>query len=186
MNLAAAFADVLKDFGIESKVSNPSSRTNIRAYRTAQILSVTCDNASNNDTMTDHLAAKLKAFGGQFARTRCFLHILNLSATGLIRQFDVKAVGDMEEADDDVRELLRHVRELEAEEQELAGELESGEVGGEGDDELFGDDDESWVDEVEALEGEELQQFEREVRPVKMVLTKVSHRPEKRTRDLTL
>ncbi|KAI0745591.1 hypothetical protein C8Q76DRAFT_601559, partial [Earliella scabrosa] len=56
-----------------------------------QCLAVTCDNASNNDTMIDEL---LKAhnlgrqFGGQHARVRCFLHILNLVAKSLIRQFD--------------------------------------------------------------------------------------------------
>lgn len=148
------------------------------------------DNASNNDTMTDHLAGLLKAFGGQFARTRCFLHILNLSATSLIRPFDVKAVSDVEEADDDVRELLTHVRELEAEERELAGELESGEVGGDGDDELLGEDEESWLDEVESLDGEDEKEFQQEVRPVKMVLTKVRRSPGwpggRSQRDLTL
>ncbi|KAH9849693.1 hypothetical protein C2E23DRAFT_736527, partial [Lenzites betulinus] len=141
------------------------------------ILSMTADNASNNDTMTDHLAGLLPAFGGQFARTRCFLHILNLSAKSLIRPFDVKAVGDVEEAaDEDVRELLAQVRELEEEERAQAENRESGEVRGNGDDELLADDDESWIDEVASLEGEELEDFEREVRPVKMVLTKVSTR----------
>ena len=43
-------------------------------------------------------------------------------------------------------------------------------------DELDGvvdDDDESWVDEVAELTLEEQEEFEREVRPVKMVLVKV-------------
>lgn len=139
--------------------------------------------------MTDHLAELLKAFGGQFGRTRCFLHILNLSATSLIRPFDVKVVGDVEETDKEVQELLTHVRLLEAEERELNGELENGEVGGDGDDELLGDDEESWLDEVESLEGEEEEEFQREVRPVKMVLTKVRRSPVspdgRRQRDLT-
>ncbi|EIW58948.1 uncharacterized protein TRAVEDRAFT_102125, partial [Trametes versicolor FP-101664 SS1] len=53
-----------------------------------QILSVTCDNASNNDTMVAHLEAMLEVFGGDYARTRCFLHILNLTAKSLLKQFD--------------------------------------------------------------------------------------------------
>ncbi|EIW51900.1 uncharacterized protein TRAVEDRAFT_78597, partial [Trametes versicolor FP-101664 SS1] len=53
-----------------------------------QILGVTCDNASNNDVMVDHLNVLLEAFGGSFARTRCFLHILNLTAKSLLKQFD--------------------------------------------------------------------------------------------------
>ncbi|KAI0349628.1 hypothetical protein OH77DRAFT_1368935, partial [Trametes cingulata] len=53
-----------------------------------QILSVTCDNASSNDTMTEHLAELLEAFNGGYSRTRCFLHILNLTVMSLIQQFD--------------------------------------------------------------------------------------------------
>ncbi|KAI9056832.1 hypothetical protein FKP32DRAFT_1557130, partial [Trametes sanguinea] len=53
-----------------------------------QILSVTCDNASSNDTMTEELADLLTAFDGDYSRTRCFLHILNLVAKSMLRQFD--------------------------------------------------------------------------------------------------
>ncbi|KAI0371190.1 hypothetical protein BV20DRAFT_906067, partial [Pilatotrama ljubarskyi] len=52
------------------------------------ILSVTCDNASNNDTMTEELAQLLTSFGGNYARTRCFLHITNLTAQSLLHEFD--------------------------------------------------------------------------------------------------
>ncbi|KAF8219060.1 hypothetical protein L208DRAFT_1130915, partial [Tricholoma matsutake] len=58
--LAIAFAEVLRDFSIEHK-----------------ILSVTCDNASNNDTMStklDHMLTKYSPVNC----TRCFAHILNL------------------------------------------------------------------------------------------------------------
>ncbi|RPD53315.1 hypothetical protein L226DRAFT_427875, partial [Lentinus tigrinus ALCF2SS1-7] len=53
-----------------------------------QIMNVTCDNASNNDTMIAHLAKLLPAFEGDFHRTRCFAHIVNLVARSLLRQFD--------------------------------------------------------------------------------------------------
>ncbi|TFK81405.1 hypothetical protein K466DRAFT_502174, partial [Polyporus arcularius HHB13444] len=46
-----------------------------------QILSVTGDNASNNTTLTEALAEALPEFQGDFARTRCYLHILNIVVT---------------------------------------------------------------------------------------------------------
>ncbi|RDX45346.1 hypothetical protein K466DRAFT_443634, partial [Polyporus arcularius HHB13444] len=52
------------------------------------ILSVTCDNASSNDTMIEELSQLLPEFQGDFSRTRCFLHILNLVAKAMLKQFD--------------------------------------------------------------------------------------------------
>lgn len=137
-------------------------------HLTAQILSVTCDNASNNDTMTDALADLLPAFQGQYARTRCFLHILNLVAKSILRQFDVQEVdeSDLESiVDDDVRELASLASDLAAEEAETAAELG----------ETEGDEAESWVDEVKTLSAAERASFEKEVRPVKRVLVKVRY-----------
>ncbi|KAG1843067.1 hypothetical protein C8R48DRAFT_557081, partial [Suillus tomentosus] len=53
-----------------------------------QILSVTCDNASNNNVMVENLAAEVPAFGGAASHTRCFLHMVNLVAKSLIHEFD--------------------------------------------------------------------------------------------------
>ncbi|RDX45199.1 hypothetical protein OH76DRAFT_1302563, partial [Lentinus brumalis] len=53
-------------------------------------MNVTCDNAANNDTMVDHMGVLLPGFEGQFHRTRCFAHIVNLVAKSLLRQFDAK------------------------------------------------------------------------------------------------
>ncbi|KAF8867747.1 hypothetical protein BD779DRAFT_1416233, partial [Infundibulicybe gibba] len=53
-----------------------------------QILSITCDNATPNDTMIDELAKLISAFPGAANRTRCFTHILNLTAKSVLRQFD--------------------------------------------------------------------------------------------------
>ncbi|KAG2339805.1 hypothetical protein BDR05DRAFT_848163, partial [Suillus weaverae] len=53
-----------------------------------QILSVTCNNASNNDTMIRELSGKVLEFGGTTTHTRCFLHTINLVVKSLIRQFD--------------------------------------------------------------------------------------------------
>ncbi|KAG2739597.1 hypothetical protein P692DRAFT_201729438 [Suillus brevipes Sb2] len=46
----------------------------------AKILSITADNALSNDTMTTALAENVAHFGGDTARTWCFLHIVNLVA----------------------------------------------------------------------------------------------------------
>ncbi|KAI0037894.1 hypothetical protein FA95DRAFT_1475131, partial [Auriscalpium vulgare] len=53
-----------------------------------QILSITCDNASNNDTLIAELAVILESFPGDANRTRCFLHVVNLVAKQLLRQFE--------------------------------------------------------------------------------------------------
>ncbi len=123
--------------------------------------------------MTDHLAQILTKFGGQFARTRCFLHITNLTARSLLNEFDVKASDGVNSADADERELLALAKELEDEVREAqhdAGE----EVDPDDDDEAEDDDNESWVDEVASLSPAERETFEEDVRPVKMVLLKVS------------
>ncbi|KAF8548495.1 hypothetical protein OG21DRAFT_1374013, partial [Imleria badia] len=52
------------------------------------ILSVTADNASNNDAMVHVLGELVPAFGGAPSQTRCFLHVVNLIAKSLIHQFN--------------------------------------------------------------------------------------------------
>lgn len=54
-----------------------------------QILAVTCDNASANDTMVTELEDKTPHFGGQSTRARCFLHVTNLVAKTMVKTFDV-------------------------------------------------------------------------------------------------
>ncbi|KAG2737548.1 hypothetical protein P692DRAFT_201670425, partial [Suillus brevipes Sb2] len=53
-----------------------------------QILSITADNAASNETMVAELAELVPHFSGPSSRTRCFLHIVNLVAKSLIREFD--------------------------------------------------------------------------------------------------
>ncbi|PBK83684.1 hypothetical protein ARMGADRAFT_875608, partial [Armillaria gallica] len=55
-----------------------------------QILSITCNNASNNDTMVMTLSdsESLPSFSGQENCTRCFAHVLNLVTKSLLKQFD--------------------------------------------------------------------------------------------------
>lgn len=122
--------------------------------------------------MTEHLAAVLAKFGGQFARTRCFLHITNLTARSLLNEFDVKGSDALATADADEQELLAFAKELEDEVREAQRDA-GDEVEPNDDDGALEDDDESWVDEVASLSSEELEAFKEEVRPVKMMLLKV-------------
>ncbi|TFK37892.1 hypothetical protein BDQ12DRAFT_607206, partial [Crucibulum laeve] len=53
-----------------------------------QILSVTCDNASNNDIMMHELEKQVNALSGEASLTQCFLHIVNLVTKTTIQLFD--------------------------------------------------------------------------------------------------
>ncbi|KAF9536658.1 hypothetical protein CPC08DRAFT_613204, partial [Agrocybe pediades] len=52
------------------------------------ILAVVCDNASNNDSMIDELKELIEEFPSNPNCSRCFTHILNLTAKSIIRRFD--------------------------------------------------------------------------------------------------
>ena len=49
-----------------------------------KLLSVTCDNASNNNTMIEELTNLLDDFPGPANQMQCFLHILNLMVKSII------------------------------------------------------------------------------------------------------
>ncbi|KAL1684471.1 hypothetical protein GGG16DRAFT_21704, partial [Schizophyllum commune] len=51
------------------------------------VLSITADNASNNDKMVDELAALVRKFSAR-GRVRCFTHVLNLVSRQLLKPFD--------------------------------------------------------------------------------------------------
>ncbi|KAI0364282.1 hypothetical protein BV20DRAFT_915870, partial [Pilatotrama ljubarskyi] len=54
-----------------------------------QILGVTCNKASNNDSMVDQLGIDIPEFDGSVGRVRCFAHIINLVVKSLLHQFDL-------------------------------------------------------------------------------------------------
>jgi hypothetical protein len=134
---------------------------------------VTCDNASNNEKMAEKLEDLLPAFSSD-NRARCFTHVLNLIAKSLLKQFDV---AKKSETDDDLNEeeaeLLDLAEDLDIEELTIAQKPDgdNGEI-----DEDSKDDLEDWVDEVAELSPEEREILEDDIRPVKMVLVKVSHK----------
>jgi hypothetical protein len=135
-----------------------------------QLLSVTCDNAANNDTMIEHLPTLVDNFPGAPNQTCCFAHILNLVAKSVLRQFDVaKKSGpiDSEQLDDATKELAL-----------LAQELDLGPDGAdnnddEGDEENDDDDDDGGNGE-DGMSEEELAELEASLVPIRLMLTKVS------------
>ena len=71
-----------------------------------QILSVTADNTSSNDTMTDEHASLIAHFGGDLTQTRCLLHVINLVAKTVTKEFDVQ---DNREGTDDLTTLAEGI-----------------------------------------------------------------------------
>jgi hypothetical protein len=129
-----------------------------------QVLSVTCDNASANDKMIDELEeGAMPGFSGATNRTRCFDHVVNIVARTVVRRFDVPK-GGKTDAD---AELSKLAEGIDAEEEIARAELESL-LGGEVENES--DDDES----VMLDDDDEQEEFDENVRPVRLLLVKVS------------
>jgi hypothetical protein len=77
------------------------------------MLGVTCNNATNNDTMVEKLANLIEEFPGAPNRTRCFTHIVNLVAKTVIQQFDLQKKSGSEvdhlEAEKELQDLAAGV-----------------------------------------------------------------------------
>jgi hypothetical protein len=137
--------------------------------------------------MIAELAKILPSFS-EVGHTRCFLHIVNLVAKSIIKQFDVQKKREDQHLDDAEQELRGDVAEREL--QDLAGDVDleerqsiaamaqcqiDGETG-ETDMEMETDDDvEGWIDEMMLLSPAEREQVEGDIRPVKLVLVKVRY-----------
>ena len=148
------------------------STDELTTHDALQILGTTCDNASNNDTMIDEMAVRLENFEGSFHRVRCFAHVINLVAKSLLRQFDVQKARKSDATgvvDEDVAALLALAEGMDEDEAVVVEERrqEEGEEG------PF-EDDAEWVDEIAGMTAEEREEFEVELRPVKLVIAKVS------------
>ena len=132
------------------------------------MLSITCDNASNNDKMIEHLSTLIKSFPGAANQTRCFTHILNLLAKSILCQFDVPKKKEGEEDLDDATNALEALgQELEIASDNLNNDEES-------------DADEDDVDDENGLGGdrdgmseEEMAELEESLTPIRLMLTKV-------------
>ena len=131
-----------------------------------QILSITCDNVSNNDEMICHLDGLIDEFKGRKGQTRCFAHILNLVAKSIIQQFDIPKA-QLNKVFDKANVALT----------ELAGDIDSKEQEMDESSDKKDDDEEEntddWVNERDTMAAEQLAAIDESVRPVKMMLVKV-------------
>jgi hypothetical protein len=115
--------------------------------------------------MINELADRVAHFSGKNSQTCCFLHIVNLVAKSLIREFDTSKkqanelpdLGD-EDLDDDTPSDSTIQEATLAE--DLSGDADE-------------DNTDGWVDEVENLSEHERGALEESIRPVKLILVKV-------------
>ena len=139
-----------------------------------QTLSITGDNATNNDALVAALAELLDSYDKR-NRVRCFLHIVNLVSRSFLSPFDVKKkkrkdgteVEEEEEEEDwapDEADLRELARDLELEESEMADE-EDGQT--------LEEDVDVEIDAMESMSEDEKAQLRATCRPVKFMLVKV-------------
>ena len=200
-NLAAAFAKIMEDYEISEK-EDINYNIYIYNWTTHQILGITCDNASNNDTMIENLATIMSHFSGEANRARCLAHIVNLVAKIILRQFEVSKnrkkkknlpkevnnddndkIVDTEVVVDKV-EVEKVIVDEEAEEtddfedeRDRVLDKEEKEMDGGGDDEDDDEDSQKLLQDVDILEEQMRDEIDRvgmKVKPVRQALFKVT------------
>ena len=123
--------------------------------------------------MVESLADRLDNFPGAASQTRCFLHILNLTAKSVIRQFEVpkkkKSKEDGQDNDDD--NFTEAMEALQALSVEIEDDEPSDDVASDKDGEE--DNDEGLEDERQGMTEEEIDELEAELLPARRMLTKV-------------
>lgn len=75
-----------------------------------QILSITSDNASNNDSMIKYLGTAFDKFPGPANQAWCFAQIVNLIAKSILKPFKVQKKKDVQ-AFYDMVQALSHIAE---------------------------------------------------------------------------
>jgi hypothetical protein len=116
--------------------------------------------------MIDELVDLLPNFPGPANRCRCFLHVVNLVAKTLLKQFEVPKK-DMNAVFDAAEQAL-----LELSAGTDMEELVTTAEGGLGDN-SDADDVEGWVNEMDQLSEEESEELRQRIQPVRLVLVKV-------------
>ena len=133
-----------------------------------------CDNASANDAMIKSLADLLPDFPGAANRTRCFMHILNLVAKCIMKQFDTPKSKRMGFEDNDVANEVENDEDLE----DLQMALDALEDEVKEEDEETIEDDRISDDEIDKMQrgmtANEVWDLEKSIKPMCLVLTKVT------------
>jgi hypothetical protein len=169
--LGETFVKVLKAFDIEKKVRYLVAfecEPNVAYSLERQVLSITADNASNNDTMFAHLETVLPDFPGAINQTRCFAHTVNLCAKSILKHFDLPKKDDAEALDRAANALA-----------DLADNIDHG-TGREreraNNDEEEADQTEyleAWASVCDGLADNKIQELELSVQPARSMLAKV-------------
>jgi hypothetical protein len=123
--------------------------------------------------MIDHLATLVDTFPGAANQTRCFTHILNLVAKSVLQQFEAPKAKGGDVLDEATKELAALFDELDDSEDDSGVSNASGETGDS--DEHDDDNDDGLVDERDQMSEEELTRLDESVKPIRVVLTKVSN-----------
>lgn len=117
--------------------------------------------------------AKIVPSFSEVGHTRCFLHIVNLVAKSVIRQFDIQKQQDDEHLDKAEQELRSLAGDVDLENQQAEEAMEQCGIDGEVDAGGDSDDVEGWIDEMMLLSPSERERVEEDIRPVRLVLVKV-------------
>jgi hypothetical protein len=123
--------------------------------------------------MIQHLAALIESFPGAANQTRCFAHILNLVAKSILRQFEGPKNGKV--VDDETAAVVGDMDIDNVDNDEAdSGSNEGDDECDEGDDDDDDDDEEGLPEEMDVLTVEEMMILKESVKPIRLVLTKVS------------
>lgn len=176
--LSEAFVGVLAEFLITEKVSSSSTYTINGTHRHyKQLLSITTDNASSNDTMINGIAVRIPSFPGEPAHSRCLDHIMHLTGKSFLRPFDVSTAKETDNARTATEASLAELAKgLDVEESEMVAMGLEATAGSEMDEAGLrnGDNVDGRYDEVAELSREEREELDETVQPVKFALVKVS------------
>ena len=125
--------------------------------------------------MIEHLAVLVDSFPGSANQTLCFAHILNLVAKSVLRQFEAPKGKDKKAIDDAAKELAVIFDEMDDD----VDKSEISKNGGDGDDvddDVVDDDEDGLPDEQDEMSEDELLSLQESVKPIRLVLTKVSNK----------
>lgn len=114
--------------------------------------------------MVNELVDLLPEFPGPANRCRCFLHIINLVAKTLLRQFEVPKKDADAALDASEQELLELAAGTDMEEMITVAKDGLGDSN---------DDIDGWVDEMDLLSEEESENLHQSIQPIRLVLVKV-------------
>jgi hypothetical protein len=156
------------------------------------MLAITCDNATNNDVLTDQLKEKVPMFGGEASHMWCFVHVINLVAKSVITQFDLphkctQTAGRATEldeggsdantvvdsslagGDEEIEKMLTDLHDLAS---DLGDEMnrETEEVPP---DEREADNDDGWINEQWRMSNDNMKRLANDMMPARRMLVKV-------------